>query len=138
MYKCIIWSNSSKGREYDVNTKSAYKAAKKLGRCEGGEAEYVTNKRVAKGEIEMFTIGELKERFEGQYDSIEVYFMNGRTFHTDSIRLAAEDEYTDITECVDFELMDKERYFRTIEANTSLMPDNVEDEQFPILVIGIK
>ena len=37
MYKCIIWSNSSKGREYDVNTKSAYKAAQKLGRCEGGE-----------------------------------------------------------------------------------------------------
>jgi hypothetical protein len=88
--------------------------------------------------IKMFTIGELKERFKGQYDSIEVYYMNGRTFHTDSIRLAAEDEYTDITECVDFELMDKERYFRTIEANTSLMPDNVEDEQFPILVIGIK
>ena len=86
----------------------------------------------------MFTIGELKERFKGQYDSIEVYFMNSRTFHTDSIRLAAEDEYTDITECVDFELMDKERYFQTIEANTSLMPDNVEDEQFPILVIGIK
>jgi hypothetical protein len=86
----------------------------------------------------MFTIGELKEKFKGQYDSIEVYFMNGRTFHTDSIRLAYEDEYTDITECVDFELMDKERYFRTIEANTSLMPDNVEDEQFPILVIGIK
>jgi hypothetical protein len=86
----------------------------------------------------MFTIGELKEKFKGQYDSIEVYFMNDRTFHTDSIKLACEDEYTDITECIDFELMDKERYFRTIEANTSLMPDNVEDEQFPILVIGIK
>ena len=37
MYKCIIWSNSSNGREYDVNTKSAYKAAQKYGRCEGGE-----------------------------------------------------------------------------------------------------
>jgi len=37
MYKCIIWSNSSNGREYNVNTKSAYKAAQTLGRCEGGE-----------------------------------------------------------------------------------------------------
>lgn len=37
MYKCIIWSNSSHAREYDVTTKSAYKAAQELGRCEGGE-----------------------------------------------------------------------------------------------------
>ena len=37
MYKCIIWSNSSSVREYDVNTKSAYKAAQEYGRCEGGE-----------------------------------------------------------------------------------------------------
>ena len=37
MYKCIIWSNSSNGREYDVDTKSAYKAAQEYGRCEGGE-----------------------------------------------------------------------------------------------------
>jgi hypothetical protein len=27
MYKCIIWSNSSNVREYDIRTKSAYKAA---------------------------------------------------------------------------------------------------------------
>lgn len=37
MYKCIIWSDSSHAREYSVATKSAYKAAQKLGRCEGGE-----------------------------------------------------------------------------------------------------
>lgn len=37
MYKCIIWSNGSSGREYDVDTKSAYKAAQHYGRCEGGE-----------------------------------------------------------------------------------------------------
>lgn len=37
MYKCIIWSNSSHEREYDVQTRSAYKAAQELGRCEGGE-----------------------------------------------------------------------------------------------------
>lgn len=43
MYKCIIWSNSSNGREYEVNTKSAYKAAQELGRCEGGEVVEIRN-----------------------------------------------------------------------------------------------
>lgn len=37
MYKCIIWSNSSYPREYAIATRSAYKAAQELGRCEGGE-----------------------------------------------------------------------------------------------------
>jgi len=37
MYKCIIWSNSSNEREYEVNTKSAMKCAEMYGRCEGGE-----------------------------------------------------------------------------------------------------
>lgn len=37
MYKCIIWSNNSYDREYDVTTRSAMTAAKELGRCEGGE-----------------------------------------------------------------------------------------------------
>lgn len=44
MYKCIITSNSSAGREYDVNTKSAMKAAQELGRCEGGETVTITTK----------------------------------------------------------------------------------------------
>lgn len=44
MYKCIITSDSSSGREYDVNTKSAYKAAQELGRCEGGETVTITTK----------------------------------------------------------------------------------------------
>ncbi len=48
MYKCIIWSNSSNGREYDVDTKSAYKAAQKLGRCEGGEVVQI---RTASGKV---------------------------------------------------------------------------------------
>lgn len=43
MYKCIIWSNSSHAREYDVKTKSAYKAAQALGRCEGGEVVDIRN-----------------------------------------------------------------------------------------------
>lgn len=48
MYKCIIWSNSSKGREYDVNTKSAYKAAQKYGRGEGGEVVQIRTMRSGK------------------------------------------------------------------------------------------
>jgi hypothetical protein len=44
MYICKIYSNSSNGREYEVNTKSAVKAAKELGRCEGGEVVTITNK----------------------------------------------------------------------------------------------
>lgn len=36
-YRCIIWSNNSYAREYDVTTKSAYKAAQMYGRCEDGE-----------------------------------------------------------------------------------------------------
>ena len=48
MYKCIIWSNSSNGREYDVNTKSAYKAALTYGRCEGGEVVQTRTMRSGK------------------------------------------------------------------------------------------
>lgn len=47
-YKCIIWSNSSNGREYVVNTRSAYKAAQKYGRCEGGEVVQI---RTASGKV---------------------------------------------------------------------------------------
>ena len=36
-YKCVVWSDSSYGREYNVNTRSALKAAQQYGRCEGGE-----------------------------------------------------------------------------------------------------
>ena len=37
MNKCIISSNNSHEREYEVETSSALKAAQELGRCEGGE-----------------------------------------------------------------------------------------------------
>lgn len=37
MYKAIITSNSSDGREYAVTTRSALKVAKQYGRGEGGE-----------------------------------------------------------------------------------------------------
>jgi len=44
MYKCIITSNNSNGREYEVKTKSAMVAAKELGRCEGNEIVTIYNK----------------------------------------------------------------------------------------------
>lgn len=37
MYKCVIWSNNSDGREYIVKTRSAMRAAMELGRGDGGE-----------------------------------------------------------------------------------------------------
>jgi hypothetical protein len=48
MNKCIIWSNSSNGREYAVNTKSAYKAALTYGRCESGEVVQIRAMRSGK------------------------------------------------------------------------------------------
>ena len=43
-YKVIITSNSSAGREYEIDSKSAMKAAQEFGRCEGGEVVTVTSK----------------------------------------------------------------------------------------------
>lgn len=43
-YKCVIYSNSSLGREYGVNTKSAMKCAEIYGRCEAGEVVSVLTK----------------------------------------------------------------------------------------------
>ena len=37
MYKCVIWSNNSHGREYTVATRSAMYAARAYGRGEYGE-----------------------------------------------------------------------------------------------------
>ena len=44
MYICTITSNSSYGRTYEVETKSAMKAAAKLGRFEGGEVVTIRRK----------------------------------------------------------------------------------------------
>ena len=37
MYKCIIWSDNNRGREYTVATRSAMCAAREYGRCAYGE-----------------------------------------------------------------------------------------------------
>lgn len=47
-YVCHISSNSSHGRTYDVETKSALKAADMYGRCEGGETVTIYRKRSRK------------------------------------------------------------------------------------------
>ena len=49
MYKCVIWSDSYYTREYIVASKSAMRAAARLGRCDGGEVvqiETMTTGRV--------------------------------------------------------------------------------------------
>ena len=43
-YICTIESNSSHARQYEVDTRSAYKAAQALGRCEGGEVITISTK----------------------------------------------------------------------------------------------
>lgn len=43
-YICTITSNSSYGREYEVETKSAMKCAEMYGRYEGGEVVTVKTK----------------------------------------------------------------------------------------------
>ena len=43
-YICTIESNSTYGREYEVDTKSAMKCAEVYGRCEGGEIIKVSTK----------------------------------------------------------------------------------------------
>ena len=43
-YICTIYSNSSTGREYETDSKSAMKAANLWGRCEGGEVVTVSTK----------------------------------------------------------------------------------------------
>lgn len=37
MYKCVIWSNNSRTREYKIKTRSAMCAAREYGRGEYGE-----------------------------------------------------------------------------------------------------
>lgn len=48
MMKCVIWSDSSFPREYQVCTKSAMVAAKELGRCEGGEMVQIETMRAGR------------------------------------------------------------------------------------------
>ena len=45
MYICRIWSYTSHEREYEVNTKSAMKAAIEYGRCESGEVVEIITPR---------------------------------------------------------------------------------------------
>ena len=44
-YKCVVYSDSSLPREYEVDSMSAMKAAKKFGRCEFGEVVEIRRKR---------------------------------------------------------------------------------------------
>jgi len=73
-YVCYIKSNSSYGRTYDVETKSALKAADMFGRYEGGETVTIYRKRSHKV-IDRATYS--PEDGGGYY---KAYFDEGETF----------------------------------------------------------
>lgn len=60
-YRCVIWSDSSLGREYDVETTSACKAAMKYGRAEFGEVVEIHRKRTGELLSKAVWIPEIKE-----------------------------------------------------------------------------
>ena len=59
MYKCVIWSNNSHGREYTVATRSAMCAAREYGRGEYGEIV----------QIETLTTGRIISRVQWTQDN---------------------------------------------------------------------
>lgn len=59
MYKCVIWSNNSHGREYTVATRSALCAAREYGRGEYGEIV----------QIETLTTGRIISRVQWTLDN---------------------------------------------------------------------
>lgn len=59
MYKCVIWSNNSHGREYTVATRSAICAAREYGRGEYGEIV----------QIETLTTGRIISRVQWTLDN---------------------------------------------------------------------
>ena len=59
MYKCVIWSNNSHGREYTVATRSAMCAAREYGRGEYGEIV----------QIETLTTGRIISRVQWTLDN---------------------------------------------------------------------
>lgn len=85
------------------------------------------------------TVKEVKERYENEYVDIEVYvdkWSHQAGFHTD--RIEASDEYSDSSEVLEYELMDKETYSSTILANVGLTwEDYGLDDNDKILVIKI-
>ncbi len=79
------------------------------------------------------TIKEIKEKCKGEFDAIEVY--DGDHFHTDYCYYI--DSYSDNDSVKDYEVMDKQSYEETIDANASLStwPFDEEDGDRKILVI---
>ena len=85
------------------------------------------------------TIKEVKEMFRNEYCDVEVYVdkWNYRAgFHTD--RIESVDDYSDKSEVLEYELMDKEMYSATVLANVGLTwEDYGLDDDDKILVIKV-
>lgn len=86
------------------------------------------------------TIKELKNKYDRQYGDLEVYIRtgNGSHFHTDSIKWT--EDYSEDAEVLEYELMNEDRYNRTVLANTSEYADFHEwygDKDMTVLCIEI-
>lgn len=70
------------------------------------------------------TVGELKEKYAGQYADVEVYadrWNRKPGFHTD--RIMNVEDYEDLDEVVEYSLMDEGEYSSTVFANCSECTD---------------
>lgn len=87
------------------------------------------------------TVEEVKNWFHYDYADVEVYvdkWSHQAGFHTDRIEAVDEDEYSDSSEVLEYELMDKEMYSNTVLANVGLTwEDYGLDDNDKILVIKI-
>lgn len=73
-FRCVIWSNSCLGREYEVETTSATKAAAKYGRREGGEVVEIRRKKTNQLISRAVWDATLKDYYN-------VYIPKGRVFY---------------------------------------------------------
>lgn len=85
------------------------------------------------------TVKEVKDYYKNDYCDVEAYidkWSHQAGFHTD--RIEAVDEYSDSSEVLEYELMDKEMYSNTVLANVGLTwEDYGLDDNDKILVIKI-
>lgn len=84
------------------------------------------------------TIKEIMDNYDGEFSAVEVFESknNRRSFHTDQIQALDDSMYSLSAEAIDYELMDKEDYNRTICANSSIsFSDAYEDDDIVLVIL---
>ena len=84
------------------------------------------------------TIQEIMDNNDGEFSAVEVFESknNRRSFHTDQIQALDDSMYSLSDEAIDYELMDKEDYNRTICANSSIsFSDAYEDDDIVLVIL---